>query len=228
MNPTQPFVTATPEELLTRPRPPLAIADYIRDGWRLFAANPIPHIAYTVAMLVILFVLNWIPLVGQLVAAIFLAPLMAALYRVLDQQERGRKTTASDYLEVLNDPVPLMLLSLVMTILVTIGFFLLVIPGIYLSVAYLFAIPLVLFYRLDFWSGLETSRKLITRDWFGYFVLVIVIAVLNMIGAALFGVGLLVTVPFTSAIVLAAFRHQIGTPGSRAASDVAVVTDEPY
>lgn len=210
---TSPYTTTA---LLERPRPPLAIADYVRDGWRLFAANPVPHIAYSAVMLVILMVLNWIPLVGQLLAAVFLAPLMAALYRALALQTAGRTLTASDYLEVLNDPIALMLLSLVMSILVTIGFFLLIIPGIYLSVAYLFAIPLVLFHKLDFWNGLETSRKLITRQWFGYFALVIVIAVLNMVGMAIFGIGLLVTIPFTSAIVVAAFRHQVGIPGESA------------
>lgn len=207
-----PADAATPGDLLERPKTPVAIADYLRDGWRLFADKPIPHIAYTAVMLVVLMVLNWVPVLGQLIATVLLAPLMAALYLALARQQAGRIITANDYLEVLNDPLPLVLLSLVMSILVTIGFFLLVLPGIYLLVAYLFAVPMVLFQRFDFWTAMETSRKFITRQWLSFFVLAIVLTVINMAGAALFGIGLLVTIPLTSAVVIAAYGHQIGLP----------------
>lgn len=202
----------TANEVLARPTKPLAIADHIRDGWRLFAANPVPHIGYTAVMLIIFMVLNWVPVIGQLISVLIAAPLMGALYRALGRQHTGKTIGASDYLEVLNDPLPLVLLSLVMTLLITIGYFLLVLPGIYLTVAYLFAVPLVVFHRFDFWSAMETSRKFINRQWFAFFVLMLVIFVLNVIGMSLFGIGLLVTIPFASAIVVVAYQQQIGLP----------------
>ncbi len=200
------------EELLNRTPPPLALADYVRDGWRLFIANPVPHIAYTAVMLLILLVAGWVPIIGQLLVMALAALLLGALYRALGKQMAGGPVSASDYLEVLNDPLPLVLLSIVSSILIGIGFLLLLLPGIYLSVAYLFAVPLVVFYRLEFWTGLETSRKLITRQWFIYFILMVIITVLNMVGAAVFVIGLLVTLPLSAAIVLTAFAHQLGLP----------------
>jgi hypothetical protein len=46
-----------------------------------------------------------------------------------------------------------------------------VIPGIYLIVAWIFAVPLVADQRLEFWSAMESSRKAVTRVWFQAFLL---------------------------------------------------------
>lgn len=42
----------------------------------------------------------------------------------------------------------------------------LVLPGLYLFVAWTFSVPLVADRRLEFWSAMELSRKVVTRVWF--------------------------------------------------------------
>ena len=49
-----------------------------------------------------------------------------------------------------------------------------VLPGIYLFVAWLFTVPLVADKRLEFWSAMELSRRVVTRVWFEIFALFLV------------------------------------------------------
>ena len=46
-------------------------------------------------------------------------------------------------------------------------------PGLYLFVAWIFSVPLVADKRLEFWSAMELSRKVVTRVWFEMFGLVV-------------------------------------------------------
>src|SRR5205823_6705426 len=65
------------------------------------------------------------------------------------------------------NPVQLILTGVVAGILIWIGkTCCCVLPGIYLYVAWIFAIPLVIDRRLEFWSAIELSRKVVTRIWF--------------------------------------------------------------
>jgi hypothetical protein len=49
-----------------------------------------------------------------------------------------------------------------------------IIPGIYLQVAWAFAIALVADKRLEFWGAMELSRKVVTRVWFRIFGLLLI------------------------------------------------------
>ena len=72
--------------------------------------------------------------------------------------------------------------AVALSALTTIGFFLLIIPGVYLSVAYLFALPLVVEKGLSPWPALETSRRAVSTHWFRIFGLFFVLGVLLLLG----------------------------------------------
>ncbi len=96
------------------------------------------------------------------------------------------------------------------------------IPVIYLAVAYSFAYMFIVFYDLDFWDAVESSRRVITRQWFSVFgmyaliflmfigaglvlALMAVIPVLGFIMIFFGGVAMLLISPFISCSVYAAF-----------------------
>jgi len=83
-------------------------------------------------------------------------------------------------------------------------------PGVYFGICYTFAIPLVVEHKFDFWPALETSRRLISRDWFGFFMLNFTIILINVLGLCLCCVGLLVTAPLSTCAIVAAYRDIIG------------------
>lgn len=98
-------------------------------------------------------------------------------------------------------------------ILLLVGIILLL-PSIYFGIAYTFAIPLVVDRQFEFWPAMETSRRIITRNWFGFFGLILVIGLINMVGACLCGIGLLVTAPFSACAIVAAYRNIVGLSGA--------------
>lgn len=91
---------------------------------------------------------------------------------------------------------------------------LLIIPGFYLLIAYTFAIAFVAARNFDFWEALESSRKVITKNWFSFFAFGIVLFLINVVGFLIFGIGLLVTVPVSQCAIAAAFQDIVGLPVS--------------
>lgn len=206
----QTLIPGSEPDLLGGPTKPVQIPEYLASGWRLLWANPGLHIGYTVLILVVLYVLHWIPVLGNIAAALLSGPLTAGFYLALRKQVFGGNVAFGDYLLGFSKPVPLILVGLVSNLLIGLGMLLLILPGIYLAVSYLFAILLVADRDMDFWSAMETSRKFITRQWFVFFVLALLLVVANAVGAAIFGIGLLITIPFSLATVLSAYHDQIG------------------
>jgi uncharacterized membrane protein len=82
----------------------------------------------------------------------------------------------------------------------------LVFPGIYLAVGYMFSMMRGIFGGMDVWSAMEWSRKLITRNWWQFFALFMILVAINVIGLLLAGVGLLVSFPMTFLVLYVIFE----------------------
>jgi uncharacterized membrane protein len=94
----------------------------------------------------------------------------------------------------LGSAVPVIVTAILMSFLTTLGLFLLVVPGVYLSVAYLFSLPLVVDKGLGPWAAMEASRKAVTAHWFKLFAVFILFGILVLLGL-LSVVGWIWTVP---------------------------------
>ncbi len=106
--------------------------------------------------------------------------------------------------------LPLLGVAVLMSILVAIGFLLLIIPGIYLSLAYMFAVPLVVEKNLGIWDAMETSRKAVTSHWFKLFFLFLIMSIILIVSALPFGIGLIWTYPMMVAMIGVMYRDIFG------------------
>ena len=106
--------------------------------------------------------------------------------------------------------LPLLGVAVLMSILIVIGYLLLIIPGIYLSLAYMFAVPLVVEKNLGIWDAMETSRKAVTSHWFKLFFLFLIMSVILIISALPFGIGLIWTYPMMVAMMGVMYRDIFG------------------
>ena len=113
--------------------------------------------------------------------------------------------------------LPLLGVAVLMSILVTIGFILLLIPGIYLSLAYMFAVPLVVEKNLGIWDAMETSRKAVTSHWFKLFFLFFIMMIILIVSALPFGIGLIWTYPMMVAMMGVMYRDIFGVEAAEAA-----------
>lgn len=92
----------------------------------------------------------------------------------------------------------ILLLVLVQGLLVSLGFMLLVVPGVILSVWWLYAVFFLVDRDMGFWEAMSASREAVSRaGFFNHFVVFLILCVLNALGGVLSGLGTLVTLPFT-------------------------------
>jgi uncharacterized membrane protein len=87
-----------------------------------------------------------------------------------------------------------------------IGYFLLVIPGIYLTVKLFFYMYLVLDRKMNGIDALKMSYEITTGHFKPLFFFLLALFVINLLGLALFGIGLLVTIPVTSIAAVHVYR----------------------
>jgi uncharacterized membrane protein len=100
--------------------------------------------------------------------------------------------------------------GLLTTLLTYVGIILLIIPGIYLAVAYCMSMPLIADRRLGSWQAMETSRKAVTKRWFQFFGLFIVVGLVVCVSALPLGIGLIWTAPWSVNVIGVVYRRAFG------------------
>ncbi len=180
---------------------------YIRRGWEIFQENMGLFIAYTLLMILISVVAAFIPFGSLLVTG----PLTAGFYIVARKISRGEPYEFGTFFKGFDFFVPLLLYTLICGIFVALGLVALILPGIFLAVAYTFAPLFIVFARMEFWDGMEYSRKLITKKWWNIFGLILLLMLINMAGTLALIVGLLFTIPLSYCAIYAAFEDIVGT-----------------
>ena len=103
-----------------------------------------------------------------------------------------------------------MLAGLITTLLIYIGFILILIPGMYLAIAYCMTMPLIADRRLTPWQAIETSRKAVTKRWFSFFGLFLVVGLVIFGSALTLGIGLIWTAPWSINVIGVAYRRTFG------------------
>ena len=188
----------------------LPLGDYFKTGWDLFKQYPGGFVGFCILYLVIQAALHRIPYVGPVASLAVSTPLIMGNFLVSAKLLHGQTPEFRDFFGGFQYFLPLLLLSLIAGLFIGIGTILLIIPGVYLAVAYLFASYLVVDRRLDFWPAMELSRRTVHPQWFSYFAFVLLVVLLNLAGAVALGVGLLVTIPLSFCTVTAAYADLFG------------------
>jgi GYF domain 2 len=136
-----------------------------------------------------------IVLVSVVAAPVYMI-LMAGLMKYFLKLIRGEPAAVGDAFAGFGPMIgQLFLLGLVSNLLVLIGYALCIIPGLFLQVAWLFALPLVVDRRLNFWGAMELSRKMVCKHWFMVFAFLIVYTLVVLLGLLACCIGIFVSTP---------------------------------
>ena len=149
-------------------------------------------------------------LLFQLFICIATPPLFTGLSMIGVHRAADIPVSAFDVLNYFPKFPSLLAAYLLMTILTFIGYILLLLPGIYLAIAYMLTYPLIVEKQLGFWRAMETSRKAVTKRWFRFFFLMSILGLLNILGALLLGIGLIWTLPMSFVAVGIVYRNMFG------------------
>ena len=179
------------------------ISEYLKIAWELFKKDLGSFVLFALIFVLINGTLgllsSQIIYGGSLIQMIITPPLYMGLVNVAYKLDRGEPYEFSAFFDGFKRFKPLALAGLVTGLLTSLGFLLCIIPGIYLAVAYSFTYLIIWFgKREDFWESMEASRKMITEEWFNFFFLVLVLLIINILGALALGVGLLISLPVSA------------------------------
>lgn len=131
----------------------------------------------------------------QITANIALTPVTAGYLMIALKHVQGRPVNYRMTFGYFSSFFPLIGATLLMMLLITLGFLLLIVPGIYLIFSYLLVLPLIVEKGMGPWQAMEASRKAIHRCWFKVFWLQLILGFTVIGSALLFGVGLIWTIP---------------------------------
>jgi hypothetical protein len=200
---------------------------YLSRGWALFRKNPGPFVVFALLVFVINVALAFIPILGTIASAV-LTPVFTAGYFIgCHKLNRENSLEINDFFKAFDDVAQLFLLALISGILVTVGIFLLLLPGIWFGIAIALSYPLLIFARFDFWESITNSVKLVNKKWFHFFGLLIVLGLINLLGMLFLGVGLLITIPFTYCVLYIAYSEIVGHGGERELNIEDHLVDDP-
>ncbi|MDJ0832319.1 MAG: hypothetical protein QNJ69_02285 [Gammaproteobacteria bacterium] len=133
----------------------------------------------------------------QIVATMITLPMFFGIH-IMGIRHLADKPVSSAMIFQFFNRIPRLLLTYVlMSLLILIGFMLLVLPGIYLSVAYMYAMPLVVEKNMPAWRALETSRRVISKNWFKFFGILLLVMLINLLAIFTLGIAYIWTIPWS-------------------------------
>jgi serine/threonine protein kinase len=154
---------------------------------------------------------------GSLLGLLVSGPLTGGLYLFFLKRIRGETTTVETAFSGFSHRfLQLFLASFVSLVLIGLGFFCLILPGVYLAVAWIFTLPLVIDKGLDFWPAMELSRKIVSKHWWKFFGFIIVLLLLKLAGIVVFIVGFFIAAPIAKASLMYAYEDLFATAGRTA------------
>jgi hypothetical protein len=176
-------------------------------GWALVRDNMAVLVGAALLGWLITIGLAFVPILGWIVGFVVVAGLDLMFIRRI----RGEDVQIGDVFAGFNIALlDLTMAGLVKWLLTSIGLVLCILPGIYLAVGYVFALPLVIDKKMDFWTAMEVSRRVVHEQWWSTFALVIVLALVALAGFLLCGIGAAITIPVASAALMCVYEDLFG------------------
>jgi len=177
-------------------------------SWNLLKANFWAFVGVGVLTSVIYAVLGCGHFAGILVVTpLFGAVVGAGAYYFVLLRARGHPAVFADMFAGFTRAfLTLMVAGLLISVFVTVGMFCLILPGVYLVIAYSFAVILAVDKKLGFWESMETSRKVATRQWWRVFGLILLAIPFLILGGVALGVGVFVAIPLILGAVVYAYE----------------------
>lgn len=192
-------------------RAPVDISRAVSRAWALVMDNLWPIAGGTVLAWLISVGLAPVPILGWIVGFVLLGGLDYMILRRI----RGESVQIGDVFAGFNRAfLDLTMAGLVKWLLTTIGLVLCILPGIYLAVGYLFALPLVIDKKMEFWTAMEVSRRVVHEHWWATFGLAIVLILIALAGFLVCGVGAVISVPVASTALMYVYEDLFGEPAA--------------
>jgi uncharacterized membrane protein len=174
--------------------------EWIGAGWDIVKAD----IGNYVLIALVFVVLNGaVPLILQ-------GPLIAGFHIYCLKRMLGRQAEFADLFKGFNFFIPALVASIVISLFAFAGTLLCIIPGLVITAMYKFTYLFIVDKRMDFWPAMQASHAVVKNDYFGFTMFLLLMALVNILGALCCIVGILVSIPVTIAAITVAYRDLVG------------------
>lgn len=157
----------------------------ISEAWDLFKANIVIHVVCSLLA----------TLVSSLSAGLLLAPMMVGYMRMIERQKQGEAIQMGDIFRGFDDFVPSFVAGLISLLVIAVGLFLCVIPGLLIMMIYTVSLYLVAQGERDGVAAFNQAWKLVTGNLLSMALGGLLLSIIGSIGFLLCWVGGLLTMP---------------------------------
>ena len=173
---------------------------WIGEGWRIVKAD-------IGAFFVIALVFS---LLNAMVPIILQGPLVVGFHLYCIKRILGRNAEFADLFKGFNFFVPSLVASLLISLFVSIGFLLCIIPGLVVAAMYKFTYLFIMDKRMDFWPAMQASHSIIKQDYFGFTMFLLAMIGVDLLGVLCCVIGVFVAIPVTVAAITVAYHEIVG------------------
>jgi len=194
-----------------------SIGEALGYGWKKLQQNVGPLVSAALAILAVNIIFWFLgrgslaglmSLIGWFVSVLISMGLIRIALKIVD----GRPVETADLFQRIDLAIPYIIASIIVGVLVAIGFVFLIVPGIYLAITFGFFGYNIVDKEHGIMESIEQSAAITRAQKWDLFAFGVVVFLFNLAGAIALGIGLLITIP-TSLIALAyVYRKLNGEP----------------
>lgn len=159
---------------------------------------------------------NWVITLGsqflsELVMVLFF-PLAGGFMLVCREAEQSGYVSAGSLFKGFNTKYwsRLIVLALIYFVLSKVAAVFFIIPAIWLWAAAAIACPIVMFTDEGSWDSFVTSIKLVNKNWFNVFLILLVASLFGLLGYLLFCIGRIFTYPYVLVTIYILYKNIVG------------------
>jgi uncharacterized membrane protein len=173
---------------------------WITAGWELAKADLVAWIIGALLMLVL----------SSVVPVILQGAMIIGLHIMAIKKLQGRTPEFADVFKGFNYFVPGLVAALLISVGVFAGMILCIVPGLVIAAATMFSYLFIVDRNMDFWPAIQASHEVVKNDYVGFTIFFLALGILQMIGALLCFVGILVTLPIMYCAITVAYKETVG------------------
>ena len=164
-----------------------SVGTCLSGAWSLFSKNVVTHVVTTFLVAVV---------VG-ISGGLLVGPMLVGYMRMLAREHNREAVQIGDVFRGFDDFVPAFVAGLISTLVLTLGFFLCVIPGLLILALPTVALYLVAQGEKDGVAAFNQAWGIVTKNLGPAFVCAFVLGIVGSLGSLLCGIGVLLTAPLS-------------------------------
>ena len=151
-----------------------------------------------------------VAIVGGAVPVILQGAMIAGFHIFIATRLLRGKAEIGDLFKGFNYFVPALVASLLISIFVTVGIALCILPGLVVAAGLMFSYLFIIDKRMDFWPAMQASWALVSKNFAGFTLFWLALAGLQILGVLACIVGVFITIPIMYTAITIAYRDLVG------------------